>query len=116
VTDVQTCGMGLAEHSAVPAGLADLAATMAGVLALHMTALDRSDPDAEREHDVYQKLTDEFRAAAARLRGAADLMAASRDLPMGRHDMALMSSPEFAQAFARYQQAEQNLGALLTRS
>jgi hypothetical protein len=113
MTDEQTCGRGLAEHSAVPAALAVLTAALADVLALHITALDRADPAAEREYEVYRKLADDLRAAATPLRGAANLMAASRDLPMGRHDMALMSSPEFAAAYARYLRAEQDLLALL---
>jgi hypothetical protein len=40
-------------------------------------------------------------------------MAAARDLPMGRHDLQTMASPEVADAFRRFVTARQELLAVL---
>jgi hypothetical protein len=109
----QTCGRGLAEHSALPAQLAEVTEAMASNLQVHMQALELDDEPAREEHAVYLRLAEEQRQAAARLRAVANEMAAARDLPMGRHDAQTMSSPEVGDAFQRFVKAKQELLALL---
>jgi hypothetical protein len=111
----QTCGKGLAEHSALPARLAEVVEAMAGNLQVHMAALELDDEPAREEHAVYLRLVEEQRQAAGRLRAVAGEMAAARDLPMGRHDSETMRSPEVGDAFRRYLQAKQDLLTLLQR-
>jgi len=68
-----TCGAGLAHNAAVPAKLADVAGTLARNLDAHIPALDLGDPDAAREHDVYERLAsrlDDDRAMLAAMREA----------------------------------------------
>ena len=109
----QTCGRGLAEHSALPAQLAEVTEAMASNLQAHMQALELDDEPAREEHAVYLRLAEEQRQAAGRLRAVANEMAAARDLPMGRHDAQTMSSPEVGDAFQRFVKAKQQLLALL---
>ena len=109
----QTCGRGLAEHSALPAQLAEVTEAMASNLQVHMQALELDDEPAREEHAVYLRLAEEQRQAAARLRAVANEMAAARDLPMGRHDAQTMSSPEVGDAFQRFVKAKQELLDLL---
>ena len=111
----QTCGRGLAEHSVLPAQLAEVTEAMADNLMAHMQALELDDEAARQEHAVYLRLAEEQRQAAARLRAVAGEMAAARDLPMGRHDPQTMPSPEVAAAFRRFVTARQELLAVLQR-
>lgn len=111
----QTCGQGLAEHSVLPAQLAEVTDAMADNLMAHMQALELDDEAARQEHAVYLRLAEEQRQAAGRLRAVAGEMAAARDLPMGRHDVQTMSSPEVAEAFQRFVKARQELLAVLQR-
>ena len=113
--DEQTCGRGLAEHSVLPAQLAEVTEAMADNLMAHMQALELDDEAARQEHAVYLRLAEEQRQAAARLRAVAGEMAAARDLPMGRHDPQTMASPEVAAAFRRFVTARQELLAVLQR-
>jgi hypothetical protein len=109
----QTCGKGIAENSALPAKLSELTAALAGVLETHMKALDLTDENSRIEHDAYQRLAREHRKTASQLAAAAREMAGYRDLPMGRHDMEVMGSPEALGAFERYVSAKRELVALL---
>lgn len=111
----QTCGRGLAEHSVLPAQLAEVTDALADNLMAHMQALELDDEAARQEHAVYLRLAEEQRQAAARLRAVAGEMAAARDLPMGRHDAQTMSSPEVADAFRRFVEARQELLSVLQR-
>jgi hypothetical protein len=113
VADEQTCGKGLAHNSVVPAALAVVAGRLAGNLEIHMRALERDDPAAAREHAVYERVARGLRGAAADLRAAGEEMAGARDLPMGRHDMRAMTSPDVLEAFERSVAAEDALHALL---
>ena len=113
--DEQTCGQGLAEHSVLPAQLAEVTEAMADNLMAHMQALELDDEVARQEHAVYLRLAEEQRQTAARLRAVAAEMAAARDLPMGRHDRQAMTSPEVANAFQRFVKDKQELLALLQR-
>jgi hypothetical protein len=109
----QTCGQGLAEHSALPARLAGVIEAMADILRVHMQALELDDEPAREEHAVYLRLAEEQRQAAGRLRFIAAEMAAAGDLPMGRHDQQTMRSPEVGDAFRRFVEARDELGDLL---
>ena len=86
-----TCGKGLAENSLVPARMAELIAALAEVLEVHMKALDLADASSRKEFHAYRKLATEYGELADRLEATAQQMAGYRDLPMGRHDSALMS-------------------------
>ncbi len=111
--DQPTCGKGLAHHSTLPAKLGALTAAVADVLEAHQAALDPSDPDAKREYDAYTELVDSHRIIAAHLDATAKRMAGYRDLPMGRHDMAVMMSPKPADAFSRLVAIEEEAVAML---
>ena len=113
--DEQTCGQGLAEHSVLPAQLAEVTEAMADNLMAHMQALELDDEAARQEHAVYLRLAEEQRQTAAHLRAVAAEMAAARDLPMGRHDRQAMTSPEVANAFQRFVKDKQELLALPQR-
>jgi hypothetical protein len=52
--DQPTCGKGLAENSVFPATLSHLIAAMAENLAMHMKALDLTDPNSQTEHGAYE--------------------------------------------------------------
>ena len=111
----QTCGRGLAEHSELPARLAEVVEAMADNLRVHMQALELDDEPARQEHAVYLRLAEEQRQAAGRLRAIAGEMAGARDLPMGRHDTQTLTSPEIADAFRQFVKAKQELAATLQR-
>jgi hypothetical protein len=112
-SEPQTCGQGLARHAALPAALADLTEAMADNLQAHMEALALDDHAALQEHGVYLRLAEEQRQIAARLRAIAGEMAGARDLPMGRHDQALMTSPQATAAFQRFVETKRRLAAVL---
>ena len=113
MADDPSCGEGLAEHSVLPAKLAELIASQGENLEVHMKALDRTDENAGREYGVYLKLVQEHRRIAALLEATAEGMSASRDLPMGRHDAKAMSSPAVVEAFERFVEIERELVGLL---
>jgi hypothetical protein len=109
----QTCGQGLAENSLLPAKLAELTDSTAEILEIHMGALDLRDNDSRREHEAYRELAQENRKTAAALKETARRMAGYRDLPMGAHDMSVMSSPKAVAAFENFVKLEDELVALL---
>jgi hypothetical protein len=108
-----TCGQGVAEHSVLPARLAEVTDAMAANLGAHTKALDPDDEAARQEHAVYLRLARGHRQAAAELRAIAEDMAAQRELPMGRHDEKVLGSPEIVEAFQRFIAAKQALLILL---
>lgn len=99
MADEQTCGKGLAEHSALPAKLAELIGSVADNLEIHMKALDPSDAKAMKERDAYESLTRQHRQIASLLRATAAEMSGYRDLPMGRHDETAMANPQLIDTF-----------------
>jgi hypothetical protein len=109
----QTCGKGLAEQSALPGRLGDLTESVAGILEIHMGALDLQDDNSRKEYETYRELAGDHRSIAAELRETARRMAGYRDLPMGRHDTSVMSSPRAVEAFEKFVKLEQELMALL---
>ncbi len=111
--DGPTCGKGLAEHSALPAKLADLVAALALNLEVHQRTLDLSDENSRREYDAYVKLAREHRDISARLADVARHMAGYRDLPMGKHDERALAGPQVLEAFASFARVERELLELL---
>jgi hypothetical protein len=107
--DQPTCGKGLAEHSALPAKLAELEDALAENLEAHQKTLDVSDGNSRRELDAYQRLAREHRAIAAQLRETAGHMAGYRDLPMGRHDERAFADPKLFEAFEKFVRVEDEL-------
>ena len=114
--DTPTCGKGLAEHSALPATLAELEDALAENLELHQGTLDLSDASSRKELDAYVSLAKQHRQIASRLRAAAQEMSGYRDLPMGRHDERALNDPRLMEAFARFIKVEQDLLAQLQRA
>ena len=110
-----SCGAGLAEHSALPAKVAELMGALAETLQLHLRALDAMDRNGRLEHAAYKSLATAYREAAARLQTAARQMAGYRDLPPAPHDTAAMAAPEPRAAFERFVRREEELLALLQR-
>jgi hypothetical protein len=108
-----TCGRGLAEHSVLPAKLAELTAAVAENLEAHMKALDPKDPHARAEHEAYAALVREHRETAADLKATATRMAGYRDLPMAPHDPTAMTHPRVREAFERLIRTKEALRALL---
>ncbi len=111
-----TCGQGIAVHAELPTRLGILVAALAEVLEAHMPALDLTDPNAQLEHEVYARLARQHREIADRLRAVAADMAAQRDLPMGRHNVHVITSSAPAEALRAYVQAERTLLDLLEQS
>ena len=110
---VMTCGKGLAENATLPWKLGELAAAMGEVLEAHIPSLDLTDENSRKEHDVYQRLASEFRQAAAEMEAIARQMSASSDLPMGRHDMAVLTAEPALRSFERFVQSEQDMLTML---
>lgn len=115
MNDGQTCGKGLAQHSVLTASLGELVAATARVLEVHMKALDLTDENAKGEFEAYRELASAHRRIARELTDTAHRMAAYRTLPMGRHDMAVMTSAAPRHAFTGFVEQEEALLALLQR-
>lgn len=113
MTDQQTCGQGLARHSALTASLGELIASTARVLEVHMKALDPTDDASKPEYEAYRELASAHRRIAIELADTAHRMEGYRTLPMGRHDMAQMMSPAPRHAFAGFVHHEQALLSVL---
>jgi hypothetical protein len=112
--DEPTCGKGLAANALVPAKFAELLAATAEVLERHIAALEPTDPHATTEREAYMRLVDTHRAIARSLSDLAQNMAGYRDLPMARHDPAVMSRPDGqAAAFQQLVAVERELLELL---
>jgi len=109
----RTCGQGVAGNAALPEALGRCLAAMAQNLDEHRRALDLGDPAAKEEHEAYSALVSEQRQTADGLRAIAQHMRAARDLPMGKHDMQMMTTHAVLDAFAAFVDAEQELLALL---
>jgi len=110
-----TCGRGLAEHSVLPAKLAEWTAAVAQNLELHTEALDLTDGNSRTERDAYLDLARQHRQIATQLETTARQMAGYADLPMGRHDPKAMASPSLRNAFQDFVRLEQELLVLLQK-
>ena len=111
--DQQTCGKGLAEHSVIPAKMAELIDALAANLDAHMPSIDRSDENGQREHEAYARLHREFGQVARELHATARQMASYRDLPMARHHMEVMASSQVRESFETYVRVQKELLANL---
>ena len=112
--DQPTCGKGLAANAVLPAKLAELLSAQAEVLRRHARSLDLTDANAQVELDAYTRLEQAHRGVAAAPADLAEEMASYRDLPMGRHDMAVMTHPRGQmEAFRRFVAVERGLLTLL---
>jgi hypothetical protein len=111
--DQPTCGQGLAEHSELPAKVAELFDAMGDILEFHQTTLDLTDENARKEHEAYVSLSKAYRGLASQLQMTAREMASYRDLPMARHDQAGLMSPEAVEVFQKYVNEEEDLLNLL---
>ena len=109
-----TCGKGLAANAALPARIGELLGATAEVLERHTAALDRTEPAGRAELEAYTALVGAHRAIAGELASLAQQMAGYRDLPMARHDEAVMADPAGqAAAFQRLVAVERELLELL---
>jgi hypothetical protein len=113
MNEQSTCGEGLAANSVLPATMADVIRSLSTILAVHLKALDLEDEDCRQEHAAYSQLAKASGDIAESLRATAKRMSSYRDLPMGRHDMKVMTASEPTEAFARFVNREQELLALL---
>lgn len=108
-----TCGQGLAQQAELPQKLGELIGSVARILEVHTRALDRTDSSTAPEHDAYIAVAASHRAAAQSLQALADSMSRHRDIPMGKHDMAVMLSTDAMEAFEDFVRLERELKALL---
>jgi hypothetical protein len=113
LSEVATCGQGLAANATLPAKLGELMASVAHVLETHTKALDLDDQNARREFDAYIELVEQHRRIAADLHALSDQMASYRDLPMAGHDLEALSAPEAVDVFEALVNLEQDLLSLL---
>jgi hypothetical protein len=113
MSEQPTCGQGLAANASLPASMGEVLAGMAQNLDAHQRALDASDPAAREELIAYIALLTEQRQTADGLRATAQHMTGYRDLPMGKHHVELMTTPQVLDAFAAFVKAEQELLELL---
>ena len=113
--NITTCGQGLAEHSALPAKLAELIGALAETLQRHTGTLDAGDESARAELAVYRDLAGRFGWIAGELQEAAQQMAAQRDAPMGRHDEKALVDPALMVPFREFVKREEELLLILQR-
>ena len=112
--DWPTCGEGLAANAVLPAKLAELMSAQAEVLKRHTQALDLTDATTQKELNAYTRLERAHRGVASELASLAEEMASYRNLPMGWHDMTVMTDPKGQmEAFQRFVAVERELLVLL---
>jgi hypothetical protein len=107
-----TCGMGVAQHAAIPAEIGAMFEGLAETLRLHRKMLILDDPNARREDEVYADLAARWSEIARLVKAAAEQMSAQRDLPMGAHDEKAWGD-EHLRAFEAFVMSQTRLLALL---
>jgi uncharacterized protein YndB with AHSA1/START domain len=112
VDEAPTCGIGIAQHAAIPAKIAVLFEGLAETLELHRRMLTLEDENAREEDRVYRDLAASWEQIATLVANAASQMAAQRELPMGAHDETAWGG-EHVSAFEKFVNAESRLLALL---
>jgi hypothetical protein len=112
VDDAPTCGIGVAQHSAIPAKIAVMFEGLAETLELHRKLLVQGDASSRKEDEVYRELAADWRQISERVQSAAARMAAQRDLPMGAHEEGAWSA-DHLRAFEKFVSAQGKLLALL---
>lgn len=114
MTNVSTCGEGLAAHSEFHEKLAVLLETIGRNLELHLTSLDPNDDVSRPEFDAYTSLVERHRDLAERLRSTAEEMGSYEDLPMANHDADALASPAVVDAFRAMLDEQEALASMLT--
>jgi uncharacterized protein YndB with AHSA1/START domain len=112
VDEAPTCGIGVAQHAAIPARVGAMFEGLAETFALHRKMLVRDDPAARREDEVYRELAASWKEIAERISKTAATMAAQRALPMAPHDESAWGNDNLA-AFEAFVHAQTQLLALL---
>jgi uncharacterized protein YndB with AHSA1/START domain len=112
VDDTATCGIGLAQHAAIPARMAVMFEGLADTLELHRRMLVPDDPNARKEDAVYRDLAARWKRIAELVAEAARQMAAQRELPMGAHDETAWGE-EHLRAFETFVKGQSQVLALL---
>jgi hypothetical protein len=113
--DQPTCGKGLAANAILPERLAALMNAMATMLENHTRALDPTETSGRLERDAYERLVRDQRALASGLEACARAMEGNRDLPMARHNMALLNDQASRAVLAAFIEAERDLITLLQK-
>jgi hypothetical protein len=113
VDDAPTCGIGLAQHAAIPAKISVMFEGLAETLELHRKMLLLDDPNARKEEDeVYRELAASWAQSAQFVQKAAAQMGAQRHLPMGAHDQTAWSDGHL-KAFEKFVNAQSKVLSLL---
>jgi uncharacterized protein YndB with AHSA1/START domain len=110
--EAPTCGIGIAQHAAIPAAFAEMSDGLAQTLALHRRMLRLEDGAARQEDDVYRELAEMWDRITVLVKEAAARMEAQRELPMGAHDESAWG-PEHVAAFEKFVNSQSHLLALL---
>ena len=112
VDEAPTCGVGVAQHAAIPGALGVMFEGLAETFALHRKMLALDDENARKEDEVYAQLAASWSEIARRVRDASALMLAQRELPMGKHDESAWGADN-VEAFAKLVRAQGRALALL---
>ena len=111
-----TCGMGLAQHAAIPAKMAELLSALAETLKTHIPTIDGSGAAGQAERDAYTELSRDYAELARRLGAAAERMRSYGGLPAAPHHEEALADPALVETFARFVAVEAELAASLRRS
>jgi hypothetical protein len=112
----QTCGAGLAAHSALPRQIGAVAAAMSELLRVHTLALDSREEAGRREVEAYTSLSRTYEDIASKLRSLAEEAEGYSSLAAAEHDMAFMTGSRPLEAFEALVRAKRDLAALLSAS
>jgi uncharacterized protein YndB with AHSA1/START domain len=112
VDEAPTCGVGIAQHAAIPAAFAEMSDGLARTFALHRRMLRLEDDSSRQEDDVYRELGETWARIHVLVRDAAARMEAQRELPMAAHDQSAWG-PEHVAAFETFVNSQSHLLALL---
>lgn len=112
IDDAPTCGIGIAQHAAIPAVFAEMADGLARTFVLHRRMLRLEDAAARQEDDVYRELGETWARIGVLVKDAATRMEAQRELPMAAHDENAWG-PEHVEAFEKFVKSQSHLLALL---
>jgi uncharacterized protein YndB with AHSA1/START domain len=112
IDEAPTCGIGIAQHAAIPAAFAEMSDGLARTFALHRRMLRLEDAAARQEDDVYRELGETWARIAVMVKEAAERMESQRELPMAAHDESAWG-PEHVAAFEKFVRSQSHLLALL---
>jgi hypothetical protein len=112
VDEAPTCGIGVAQHAAIPAQIGVMFEHLATTLDVHRRMLVLDDANARKEDEVYRALAASWKEIASLVQKATAEMAAQRDLPMGAHDETAWGDDHLS-AFEKFVNAQTQVLALL---